>query len=477
MQQVWFRHDQQAVIEGLRRGERPEMATTLASGPLDELVGLHEKLGIFQALDAVPTDRERSGIEDRLLLRTLAALPFVEQGSFSGAAGQLFSEPAVLLHLGWSPLQIEIGDNERHRHLDGRRAESLPCHVDTLRDALRRVGRQAWLNVQRLGVKALYEGRLVRGRVYAIDGTGLSNDYRLVCLVCVSAERPKIVAWRLLEGQASEKGKEASVTRSLVEQALELGGSETIDLLLMDALYADGPLLAWLKYQQGIDALVPIPADRELHRDMMGLANGGLLKFRRHSYVRPVQGHKRRRSIEVAAQDGLTSWDSYIKAARGYGAPAPQLWACLIHELESSDSKGAWWTLVSTRQWPSGVAAYEAYRPRWHIENDAYRELKEGWHLESQRWGRDSVTQHGRIALICLAFNTAQVYLSRSGERIAAHGIRRLRRHYRRELGAAPVVIYLGPCYAILPVEQLLQILGHSPRRSLLPLQIHPEPP
>jgi hypothetical protein len=453
------------------------MATTLASGPLDELVGLHEELGVFQALEAVPTDRRRDGIEDRLLLRTLAVLPFVEQGSLSGAAGQLFGEPAVLLHLGWSPLQIEIGDNERHRHPDGRRATSLPCHVDTLRDALGRVGQQAWLNVQRLGVKALYEGRLLRGRVYAIDGTGLSNEYRLVCLVCVSGERPKIVAWRLLEGQASEKGKEASVTRSLVEQALELGGSETIDLLLMDALYADGPLLAWLKYQQGIDALVPIPADRELHRDLVGLANGGLLKFRRHSYVRTIQGHKCRRSIEVAAQDGLTSWDSFMKAARDLEADAPHLWGCLIHELDPSHSKSEWWTLVSTRPWATGVAAFEAYRPRWHIENDAYRELKEGWHLESQRWGRDSATQHGRITLICLAFNTAQVYLSRAGGRIAAQGIRRLRRHYCRKLGAAPVIIYIGPCYAVLPVEQLLQILGTSPRRSLLPLQIRPEPP
>ena len=370
-----------------------------------------------------------------------------------------------------------MGDNERHRHLGARQVESLPCHIDTLRDALRRVGQQAWLEVQRLGVGALYDRRLLRGQIYAIDGTGLGNDYRLVCLVCVSAERPKIVAWRLLEGRASEKGKEAYVTRSLVEQVLKLGGSEAIDLLLMDALYADGPLLAWLKYEQGIDAVVPIPADRQLHRDLVGLATGGLLKFRKHSYVRTIQGHKRRRSIEIAAQDGLTSWDSFLEAASGYGAHEPCLWGCLIHELDSSDERAEWWTLASTRAWKTGAAAFDAYRPRWHIENEAYRELKEGWHLEAERWGRDSATQHGRITLLCLAFNTAQVYLSRSGERIAAHGIRRLRRSYRRELGVAPVVIYIGTRYAILPVEQLLHVLHASPRRSLLPLQLRPEPP
>lgn len=64
----------------------------MASGPLDELVGLHERPKIFEALDAVPTDRHRAGIEDRLL----AALPFVEQGSLCRATGQRFAEPAVL---------------------------------------------------------------------------------------------------------------------------------------------------------------------------------------------------------------------------------------------------------------------------------------------------------------------------------------------------------------------------------------------
>ena len=448
----------------------------MASGPLDDLVGLHTELGIFEILDSLPTARRRGGIDDRLLFRTMAALPFVEQGSLSGAVGQLFGEPAVLLHLGWSPLQIEIGDNERHRCAEGRQANSLPCHVDTLRDALRRVGEQAWLAAQCLGVKSLYDRGLVRGRTYAVDGTGLGNDYRLVCLVCVSATRPVIVAWRLLEGKASEKGKEAAVTRSLVEQACQLGGEDTIELLLADALYADGPLLAWLKYEKGIDALVPIPADRELHRDMLGLARGRLLHFRRHSYVRVIQGHKGRRTIEVAAQDGLTSWNSFMEAAHHYEAESPQLWACLIHDLQPADPESEWWTLVSTRPWASGVAAFQGFRARWHIENDAYRELKEGWHLESQRWGRDSMTQHGRVTLICMAFNTAQVYLSRSGTRVAAKGIRRLRCHYRRELGAAPVVIYFGSCYAVMPVERLLHLLNASPRRSLLPFQIRPPP-
>ncbi len=34
----WYRNDKTAVAEALSRGERPDLATTMARGPLDELV-------------------------------------------------------------------------------------------------------------------------------------------------------------------------------------------------------------------------------------------------------------------------------------------------------------------------------------------------------------------------------------------------------------------------------------------------------
>lgn len=95
--------------------------------------------------------------------------------------------------------------------------------------------------------------------------------------------------------------------------------------------------------------------------------------------------------------------------------------------------------------------------------------MKEGWGLEQQRWGRDAEAARGRVTLTCLAFNTAQVYRTQAGERLAKKGIRRLRREYRRELGAAPVVVYVARCYAVLSVEELLAALGRPVQESLLP--------
>jgi hypothetical protein len=475
---AWYRNDKAVVAEALRRGERPDLATTMASGPLDELVALHQDLGTFAILDELEVQRARAGVPDALLLRTLATLPFVEQASLSGATEVLFREPAVLVQLGWAPVQIRSGSNGRHRHPDGRQEESLPCHPDTLRDALRRVGEAAWLHAQAAGVQSLYERQLVRGKVYAVDGSGLGDDFRLVGLVCVSATRPIIVAWRLLSGPASEKGHEAAVTRQLVEQVLEVAGPQAISLLLADALYADGPLLAWLKYRKGIDALVSLPEDRLLYQDLQGLAAGQFIDWTHHRYVRTIRGHKQLRKVEVTAAAELTSWDSFLEAAARYGVSDANLWACLVHDVTTEETAAELpRALVSTRRFADGFAALQAFRPRWHIEDDAYRELKEGWGLEQQRWGRDLAAALGRTTLTCLAFNTVQVYRLQAGERLAALAIRRLRRQRQRELGSAPAVLYVTGCYGVFSLEELLDVLGSAPRESLLPALAKPSSP
>lgn len=149
----WFERNQQAVAEALSRGQRPDMATTMDSGPLDDLVALHDELGVFEALDGIPVDRQRRGVEDRLLLRTLAVLPFLGAPSLTGASSLLFRNPAILLHLGWSAVQIQMGDNERHRAPQGRLPQSLPCHPETLRNELTRIERHLWLQVQHAAVQ------------------------------------------------------------------------------------------------------------------------------------------------------------------------------------------------------------------------------------------------------------------------------------------------------------------------------------
>src|SRR3954468_7010783 len=100
----WYRQDKGQVEGEWRAGQRPDLAATTATGPLDELVALHDEVGVFAALAAVPPGRVRAGLDDPLLLQTLAALPFVGDTGLRSVADQPFQDPAVLLQLGWSPV-------------------------------------------------------------------------------------------------------------------------------------------------------------------------------------------------------------------------------------------------------------------------------------------------------------------------------------------------------------------------------------
>lgn len=186
--------------------------------------------------------------------------------------------------------------------------------------------------------------------------------------------------------------------------------------------------------------------------------------------MRTIRGHKEARTVEVAAVGEMASWDSFVEAARGYGVAEPSLWVALIREVEPKEQALAdCWTLVSPRRCADGYAAFQAFRPRWHLENDGYRERKEGFGLERQRWGRDAAAAHGRTTLPILAFNTAQVYRGRGGQRLAKLGIRRLRRQTQADLGRSPVVIFMDDGYGVMAVEQRLAVVGFPARQGLGP--------
>src|SRR5207249_10469981 len=141
-------------------------------------------------------------------------------------------------------------------------------------------------------------------------------------------------------------------------------------------------LLAWLMYRHCIDALVRLAEDRLLSQELQGLADGQLIAWTHHRYLRTIQGHKQLRQVEVTAAGELTSWDGFSEKAASYGVADASLWACLIRDVTTEETAAkSPRALVSTRRFRAGFAALQAFRPRWHSEDDTYRELKEAWGL------------------------------------------------------------------------------------------------
>jgi hypothetical protein len=436
---------------------------------LDELAHLTAELGVWEALKVIQVHRDRQGIPDHLLLRTLTVLPFIEAVGLSAATDTLFQDAAILLQLGYAVVEVQKGFNAR-RHPPGqiKSERAHPCHPEVLRQELARLDLASLHAFRQQCVRLLFERRLVRGKTYAIDGSGLGTRWRVVGILNVHAEHPLWVTWRVLSGSASEKGKEAVVVREMVDEVQQVGGAEAVAWLLMDALYADGPLLAWLKYQRNIDALVRLPEDRELYADLAGLIRLQPTRWQTHTDVRYVAGRKQTRTVSAAAEGDLKSWDSFVAATQALGASDASLWGCLLRAVDRDTQAVEEWAVVSTRPFATAWQGYTFWRQRWHIENNGFREFKEGWHVEQAPWTRaNDVVAWARVTFTCVAFNVAQIAKTARGRRLVHLGIRRLRRELTREIGAAVVIVFAQDAYGVFDIEEIVTTLGAPPAVSL----------
>lgn len=464
---MWVRQDKRTVLRRLEEGVPLQTIVPQSDGALEELVALTVELATFKALDSLAVKRERGGIPDSLLLHTLAVLPFLAQGSLSGSAKALFADPAVLVQLGYAPVQLRQGVTARHRSATGKTNQSAPIHPDTLRDELARLTEDDWWEIQRGRLRELYARRLIRSQRVAIDGSGLGEGERVVVLSAVTGEGLAPLVWIYLTGDASEKGKEAAVTRKLVELVREVAGPGAIKLLMADALYADGPLLAWLQ-SIGIDALVRLPEDRRLWYEAQSIIKVEGQGWAKHQQTRVLNGKKETRTVEVACATQLTDWDSYIAKAKELGIAEPGLWVGAVRQLDPRLPLDKELTiLVSTRVWPGAWEGYQAYRSRWWQENAGFNELKEGWLLERYPWGRDEAIVRGRVGFTLLAQQVVALYRQAAGRQLAGYGIRRLRDALRYALGGPGLVVVVQDCYAVMHIEELMAALGHPVTESL----------
>ncbi len=464
---MWVRQDKRTVLRRLKEGAQVQTVAPEGDGALEELVALSIELKTFEMLDALPVKRDRAGIPDLLLLHTLAVLPFVADGSLSGSAQSLFAEPAILIQLGYAPVQLRQGVSARHRRPEGKTDQSVPIHPDTLRDELARLTEDDWVWLQEERLRVLYAKRLIRSKKVVVDGSGLGEGQRLVVLYALTGTGLVALAWEFLTGDASEKGKEAAVTRKLVERVRKIAGADAIKELVADALYADGPLLAWLK-ATGTDGLVRLPEKRTLLEEALSVIKLEGDKWSKRRQTRVLDGHKETRTVEVASVGELTDWDSYLAKAKELGVAEPKLYVALVRQLEPKVAPDKeLLALVSTREWPDAWTTYEAYRPRWWIENGGFNELKEGWLLERYPWGRDETIVRGRVGFTLLAQQVVALYRQAAGRNIASYGIRRLRRALRLALGGPGLVLVVDDCYTVVSAEELLAALGHPVTESL----------
>ena len=463
----WRENNREKVLEALQRGEY-EAILTSRDGALDALAQLACELEVLEAVELIEVERERAGVPDELALRTLAVLPFVEAMSLSAAANTLFEDAGVLLQLGYTAVQIQEGFNQRRgKGKEVKSAQSRPHHPDVLREELQRIKVESLEAYRRHCVGVLYKRGLIRSKLYAVDGSGIGPEMRVVGLICLQKDGPLWVNWRLRTGSESEKGKEGEVVLAMVDELRAIAGAGAIEWMLMDALYADGFILANLKYARQIDVMVRLPEDRRMYEQLMGILRVIPEAWQEHPDVRYLSGHKQSRLMRVAKMDELNDWEGFVAAAQALGIAKPTLSGFAIQSDQlGKDGKPEEWALVATATFNTAWQGYTFWRNRWTIENSGFRELKEGWHLEEALWTfRNAVVAAARLTFTLIAYNVAQIAKSKVAERLKARGIRKLRQELNRQFGfrSSPVIVFAAGAFTILHLEELVVLLGGKP--------------
>ncbi len=317
----WRENNREKVLEALQKGEY-EAILTSREGALDALAHLACELEMLEAVKLIQVEREREGVPDEILLRTLAVLPFVEAMSLSAAANTLFEDAAVLLQLGYTAVQIQEGFNQRRgKGYEQKSAQSRPYHPDVLREELQRIQVESLDAYRRHCVGVLYQRGLVRSKLYAVDGSGIGAEMRVVGLVCLQKDGPLWVNWRLRTGNELKKAKKVKWFWRWSMKCAKSPGKQG-HRMDTDGCFSCryGFILANLKYARQIDVMVRLPEDRRMYEQLMGLLRVLPEAWQEHPDVRYLSGHKQTRQMRVAKMDDLNDWEGFVVAAQALGS-------------------------------------------------------------------------------------------------------------------------------------------------------------
>lgn len=220
----------------------------------------------------------------------------------------------------------------------------------------------------------------------------------------------------------------------------------------MDRGFIDGARLSDWHTDYGIDFVVPLKKDMHALADMKGLSKIG------DSVVAKRGGVYGKSDLVVEGYSNLESYDSYPGKLSGILVTTYKGKA-----IEPEKRWGFITTLPVTT--PAEVLAiYDAYDKRSLIENQGYRELKQGFELP-RFFGKSSRSQHFHIYFSLLMYNMVAAYKSKCASKFIGIGVRRFRSDF---IGLTPMlIIYAYPYFAIFDAREFVTLLGRPPTGNL----------
>jgi hypothetical protein len=481
MKSSWqfYERAQKEVYRKLKVRERPEAVVGAGWGFLDHFFIFLFSLGFFARVDFRLKRVKRVMVPTLLMILTYEVKQLLGIASMNQLEEHLFRDTALLKIIGFTARQIQEGFCRR-----GQGKRRGPIHRDTLGDFLSRFTASEVDFILGEAVRVLVEHKLVRGRTYILDATDLPTTkrypgcgvkkvvkkvwspegkevevveyvYGYKLLVLMEARHKVVVAARMVKIHEHEK----SFTKRLVQEAQRRTGG-AVKVLLVDRAFIDGVLLWWLGKKMKIRFVIPARSNMEVSQDIRGF------RFEEADGQRVFW--EETKEVKVLGVRGLLSYDQFgeegHKKRRGRkDFKANPINGVMVVRWEGKEYEpGKEKVFLTILPVSRPLKVLERYDLRSEIENQGFRELKQGYHLLQypQKTG-SAIRAH--VVLTLIIYSLVNAYKSQRGQRLAHLGIRRWR---GKQMGQSihKMIVYYEGIYGIVDVEELFYLMDMTPK-------------
>jgi hypothetical protein len=468
-----FKLSKAKVTAALKRGHYDDLVAT-GFGRLDELMAFLEGFGVLRLFSDIKDELDRDCAIPRFVLYNLLALKaLLGEDSLLHLSKGIFRDPGVLRAIGVTAAEMQAGfDTARNKKAN------KPFHIDSLRYGISKVPVPEVKKLFSDSVDLLKEGGFLRkAKTYVIDSTKITVLGSYEGMGSMTTEK-KVVgkSGELKTELCTKKGFKLFTLAALTNvgplvtaahycpiQTAEVAGADELlgawgphfrrgDLLLMDRGFIDGErLFDWHK-DYGIDFVIPLKSDMDVLADMRGLSK---LKL---SVVAKRSGSKNKPDLVIEGYSDLESYASYPGKLSGI--------LVTVYKGRKIEPEKRWGfiTTLATATPDEALAVYDAYDKRSLIENQGYRELKQGFELP-RYFGKNTRSQHFHIYFTLLMYNMVAAYKSKRAGKFIGIGVRRFRSDF---IGLVPmVIVYASPYFAIFDIKEFVVLLGRPPTGNL----------
>ncbi len=475
----FYERAQGEVYRKLKGRERPEAVVGAGWGLLDHFFIFLFSLGFFARIDFRPKRVKRVMIPTVLMILTYEMKQLTGISSMNQLEEHLFRDTALLKIIGFTARQIQEGFCQR-----GKGKRRGPMHRDTLADFLSKFSSKEMDFILREAVRVLVKHKLIRGRTFILDATDLPttkhykgcgvkkvvkkvrnkdgqevetvkyvSGYKL--LVLMEARHKIVVAARVVKINEHEK----NFTKEMIKEAQHRTGGK-LKVLLVDRGFIDGVLLWWLSKKMKIKFVIPARSNMEVSQDIRG--------FRSEKADTKMIFVEETKEMKVMGVRGLLSYDQFGEEEHGRRKgrkdfKANPINGVMVLRWDGRDYEpGKEKVFLTNFSVSRPMKIIERYDLRSEIENQGFRELKQGYHLLKYPQKTEAAVR-AHVVLTVIIYSLVNAYKSEQGQRLAHLGIRRWR---GKQMGQSihKMIVYYEGIYGIVDVEELFYLMDMTPK-------------